>query len=71
MLAGAMPALSGANGTRMQHELLVMLSSGAEDAHWPQSWIVCPGRPSEWGLKCEEACASMPSWAMSNASDSR
>ena len=46
MLVGAMPAICGAYGTRMQLELLAMLSSGAEDAHCPQSCVVWPGRPS-------------------------
>jgi hypothetical protein len=30
----------------MQLVLLAMLSSGAEDAHCPQSWLVVPGRLS-------------------------
>jgi len=53
MLSGAMPATGGAYGTRMQLELLAMLSSGAEEAHCPQSWVVWPGRPSESDFRCE------------------
>jgi hypothetical protein len=48
-----MPATGGAYGTRMQLELLAMLSSGAEDAHCPQTWVVCPGRPSESDFRWE------------------
>jgi len=53
MLVGAMPAICGTYGTRMQLELLAMLSSGAEDAHCPQSWVVWPGRPSESDFRWE------------------
>ena len=71
MLAGAMPSACGRWGTRMQSELLAMLSSGADEAHWPQSWVAEPGRLSESDFRCEYACACMPSWAISNTSDSR
>jgi hypothetical protein len=31
----------------MQSEPLAMLSSGADEAHWPQTWVVVvPGKPS-------------------------
>jgi len=53
MLAGAMPSACGRWGTRMQSELLAMLSSGADEAHWPQSWVVVPGRPSGSDFRCE------------------
>jgi len=54
MLAGALPSAWGACGTRMQSEPLAIVSSGAEEAHWPQSWVVVvPGRPSESDLRCE------------------
>lgn len=55
----------------MQSEPLAMLSSGADEAHWPQSWVVVPGRPSGSDFRWEYACACMPSWANSNTSDSR
>jgi len=42
MLVGAMPAICGAYGTRMQLELLAMLSSGAEDAHCRWQWGLSP-----------------------------
>lgn len=53
MLAGATPSACGAYGTRMQAELLAMLSSGAEDAHCPQSCVVWPGGLSLSDLRWE------------------
>ena len=44
MLAGAMPTVCAWYGTRMQSEPLAMLSSGADEAHWPQSWVVGAGQ---------------------------
>jgi hypothetical protein len=37
----------------MQSEPLAMLSSGADEAHWPQSWVVVPGRLSGSDSRCE------------------
>lgn len=38
----------------MQSEPLAMLSSGADDAHWPQSWVVAvPGTLSGSDLRWE------------------
>ena len=71
MLAGAVPCAWERCGTRMQSEPLAIVSSGADEAHWPQSWVVEPGRPSGSDFRCEYACACMPSWAISNTSDSR
>lgn len=53
MLAGAMPTVCAWYGTRMQSEPLAMLRSGADEAHWPQSWVVVPGRLSESALRWE------------------
>ena len=53
MLAGAMPSACVTCGTRMHSEPLAMVSSGAEDAHWPQSWVGEPGTPSESDFRCE------------------
>ncbi len=53
MLAGAMPTVCAWYGTRMQSEPLAMLRSGADEAHWPQSWVVVPGRPSGSDLRWE------------------
>ena len=35
----------------MQSEPLAMLSSGADEAHWPQSWVVCAGQAVGVGLQ--------------------
>lgn len=53
MLAGVMPSDCGWYGTRMHSEPLDMLKSGADEAHWPQSWVVVPGRPSGSDFRCE------------------
>lgn len=53
MLAGAMPSACVRCCTRMQSDPLAMVRSGAEEAHWPQNWVVVPGRPSASDFRCE------------------